>query len=156
MVLLQVVIAVLLDEVQRAQTEPTSSLRRLEQRTSLQPLLREMTNAFESPEDLRSRMRVAFTSVCAASSNVSSVDENMGNNSDCAVSLQGLQAGLAELGYVPPIRFSDKEWHTMVELKGLCNKDGLLDQQGFEKMLLNALNAFQVSKRSRSEIGNMT
>ena len=153
MVLLQVVIAVLLDEVQRAQTEPTSSLRRLEQRTSLQPLLREMTNAFESPEDLRSRMRVAFTSVCAASSNVSSVDES---NSDCAVSLQGLQAGLAELGYVPPIRFSDKEWHTMVELKGLCNKDGLLDQQGFEKMLLNALNAFQVSKRSRSEIGNMT
>ena len=151
MVLLQVVIAVLLDEVQKARTQPISSLRRLEQKSSLHPLLRKLTHAFESPDDLQSRVRAIFTNVCiAASSNAKIMDESNGVSSDCAVSLQGLQVGLAELGYVPPIRFSDEEWHTMVEQQGLCDQQGLLDQQGFEKMLLNALNAFQVPPSNMS------
>ena len=147
LVLLQVVVAVLVDKFRQSSTVPPTSSRRLEQRTSLQPLLRELTNAFENTEDLRARLRSIFSSVCATGSSYVDVDDwDGGFGPISAVSFRGLQAGLAGLGYVPPIRFSEVEWHNMVERRKLCDGRKRLSWPGFETMLRENLRAYQVFK----------
>jgi hypothetical protein len=145
MVLLQVVVAVLVDEFRRSNAQPPTSSRRLEQRTSLQPLLRDLTAAFESPDDLRARIGAAFDAVCAtASSNPDPDDWDGELGAVKAVSLRGLQAGMAGLGYVPPIRFSRSEWHSMVAGPKLCNRQGRLGRHGFEVLIRDSLRSYQV------------
>ena len=76
MVLLQVVIAVMLEEVDKARAEPVTSSRRLEQRGALQPLLRDLSAGFEGRDDLRRRLRAVFAAVCAAAAAAADVAES--------------------------------------------------------------------------------
>jgi hypothetical protein len=149
LVLLQVVIAVLLEEFQqaRSQSESATWTRRLEQRTSLQPLLRDLAAAFEGPDDLRARLRAAFAAVCAAAAASPDPDDwaaDAAAGAGWTLGRAGLQAGLAGLGYVPAMRFSDKEWREMVEGRGLCDARGRVGWEGFETLVREALSAYQV------------
>ena len=140
--LLQVVVAVLVDEFRRASAPQPTSTRRLEQRTS-----RDLAAAFEGPDDLRARLRAAFAAVCAAAAASPDPDDwaaDAAAGAGGTLGRAGLQAGLAGLGYVPAMRFSDKEWREMVEGRGLCDARGRVGWEGFETLVREALSAYQV------------
>ena len=139
MVLLQVVTAVLLDEVEQARTAKPTSILWLEKQTPLQPLLHDLANTFEGPDDLHRRICDVFFAVCARGCKA---------GSDCKkskVNRDHLEAGLAGLGYVPPIRFGSKDWNQQVVERGLCDESGLMGLSHFEGLLMEALRLHQVT-----------
>jgi hypothetical protein len=148
MVLLQVVIAVLLEEVDKARSEPATSSRRLEQRGALQPLLRDLAAGFEGRDDLRRRLRAVFGAVCAAAAADGDSDDSGAGRGE--LDRVGLQLGLAGLGHVPPIWFGEREWAELVEGRGLCDGRGRMRQEQFETMLMDALRSYQVAWQGAS------
>ncbi len=149
MVLLQVVIAVLLEEVDKARAEPATSSRRLEQRTALQPLLRDLSATFDGRDDLRRRLRAVFAAVCNAAEAAAEGDDDDGGAGAGELDQLGLQLGLAGLGHVPPIWFGEREWEELVEGRGLCNGQGRMKWEGFEALLMDALRSYQVGPERR-------
>ena len=140
MVLLQVVVAVLVDKFREISTEKPATARGLEQRSPLKPLLRDLIAAFEGREDLRTRIRSVFLAVRNGTVG--------GGSDDGTVDRDELEAGLAGLGYEPPIQFSSKDWEQQVVEKGLCCGNGRLGEVQFERLLMEALRLHQVNSEA--------
>ena len=67
---------------------------------------------------------------------------------DTELSFAEFSAGLRGLSYIPPILFRRRNWDELVMRGGLCDGGGKLNQQGFARLLKQAVWRFQLGELS--------
>lgn len=144
LVLVNVVIAVLLDEFGKA----ASSTKRDEVKGAGSysmhkavrcPLMQVSELLIEEPtrEDLNRAIDELWSNVCG---NATWREENKDlATQDHGLDWQALAEGWTGVGFIPPLVFNRPVWTDLVEKQGLCNAEGIISISGFRIMLKQAL-----------------
>eukprot|EP00960_Hanusia_phi_P075153 768380-Hanusia_phi.AAC.5 len=103
---------------------------------SLDPLLRTFMNC-QSKADLRKRIQNIFKKL--------DVDNSGG------LTHQEVYEGLRKMNFVPPIKISNEEFHSLTQDRRVCNEKGELDLPAFEKVMIRQMKLF-----AERQLGQMT
>mmetsp|Transcript_2003 Transcript_2003/g.4552 ORF Transcript_2003/g.4552 Transcript_2003/m.4552 type:complete len:822 (-) Transcript_2003:47-2512(-) len=147
-VLVNVVIAVLLDEFARAATKSTSlQMERhktkekapVHDRCPLTVIAKDLCT-YHDVDDLEKRITFLFLRIVRAA--------DMTGGENTRLNHTNLYHGFLNLGCIPPIMFHRPHWEKYVESKKLCDSHGYMGIQEFMVMIKQALRRFQLRELS--------
>eukprot|EP00286_Rhodomonas_abbreviata_P010481 CAMPEP_0181335708 /NCGR_PEP_ID=MMETSP1101-20121128/26990_1 /TAXON_ID=46948 /ORGANISM="Rhodomonas abbreviata, Strain Caron Lab Isolate" /LENGTH=373 /DNA_ID=CAMNT_0023445875 /DNA_START=45 /DNA_END=1163 /DNA_ORIENTATION=- len=143
LVLVNVVIAVLLDEFSKAALNRSTTASGSDESSWKRcPFVRlaETLSMYHDLDDLESRIMSVFQKISGLRPELHCLDTT---GDQIMMDFTAFRAGVKSLGFIPPILISRDDWDAQVVAQHLCTDEGTLGLKGFTDLMKHSVRRFQ-------------